>query len=522
MPRSGDQEGCVSQSIRWLAFGLLLAACAATAQTAPDTTLTPEQKTSRYLDSVRHQPSLLLAFLRDLPKGADLHNHLGGAIYAESLINFAAQNGQCVDRVTARLLRTTCDSCEKYTNKPAVKCAFQDQLLYNTMVDAWSMRNWHAAEESGHDHFFGTFDKFFPAFDQHIGDALAEVVAHAAADHLQYVELMHTADDMQAAQLGAKVGWDNNLGKLRDKLMAAGLSDIVSATRKQLDQDEGTMRQLLKCKTPDADPGCSVTLHYLYQVLRGLPKEQVFAQIVLGFELAKVDSRFVGLNLVMPEDAYTPMHDFSLHMQMLGFLHEVSPAVRISLHAGELAPGLVPPEGLRFHIRDSIEKAHAERIGHGVSVMYENEPLELLQDMAKRNVMVEICLTSNDTILGVRGLEHPLPVYVKYGVPVALATDDPGVSRGNMTQEYKRAVETYDLSYADLKRMARASVEHSFLSGKSLWADGKSFHRASACASDGPDTGRFSAPCTALVNDNEKARVEWELECAFAVWERKF
>ncbi len=62
---------------------------------------TSEQRTARYFDSVRQQPPLLLAFLRDMPKGGDLHNHLFGAIYAESLIDFAAQDGFCVDRTTS-------------------------------------------------------------------------------------------------------------------------------------------------------------------------------------------------------------------------------------------------------------------------------------------------------------------------------------------------------------------------------------------------------------------------------------
>ena len=57
-----------------------------------------EQRTSHYLESVRKQPPLLLAFVRDLPKGGDLHNHLDGAIYAEDLVDFAA------DRATLRLL----------------------------------------------------------------------------------------------------------------------------------------------------------------------------------------------------------------------------------------------------------------------------------------------------------------------------------------------------------------------------------------------------------------------------------
>ena len=72
---------------------------------------------------------------------------------------------------------------------------------------------------------------------------------------------------------------------------------------------------------------------------------------------------------------------------------------------GRVNNGMVPPEGLRFHIRESVQKGHAERIGHGVSVMYEDKPIELMQDLAKKNVLVEICLTSNDLILGVKWTE---------------------------------------------------------------------------------------------------------------------
>ena len=443
----------------FLLFSALFMPAAAVAQKA----LNPEQRTARHFDSIRHQPPLLLPFLRDMPKGGDLHNHLFGAIYAESLIDFSAQDGFCIDRTTSILIAPPCDdACDRYASKPHIACAYQDHVLYNSIVDAWSMRNW-AGEEPGHDHFFASFDKFQAALFDHVGDAIAEATARAAADRLQYLELMHTADDMQSANLGAKVGWDDDFSKLREKLLAAGLKDIVAATRRKLDRDEAKTHQLQRCDSPQADAGCSVAVRYLYQVLRGLPKEQVFAETVLGFELAQADPRFVGINLVMPEDWYVPMHDFDLHMQMLDYLHGVYPKVHISLHAGELAMGLVPPEGLAFHIRQSMEKGHAERIGHGTSVMNEHDALALLREMAQHKVLVEICLTSNDLILGVRGPEHPLPVYLRYGVPVALATDDQGVSRSDMTHEYLRAVETYGLTYADLKRIARQSLEHSFL-----------------------------------------------------------
>jgi adenosine deaminase len=484
---------------------------------------TTEQRTSLYLDHIRKQPPLLLAFVHDLPKGGDLHNHLDGAIYAEDLIDFAAGGSLCVDRTSSRLLAPPCDSCETYTAKPAARCSYGDQVLYNQMIDAWSMRNWRPGDESGHDHFFAAFDKFGLASHTHVPEAIAATTNRAGMDHLQYVEFMHTADAGGAAQLAAKLDWTHDYAKMRDALLAAGLKDVAAETSKRLAADDARAKEILKCGTPDAAPGCAVTVRYLYQVLRGLTHEIVFAQILLGFELASSDPRFVGLNLVMPEDWYVPIHDFNEHMAMLDYLHTVYPKVHISLHAGELAMGLVPPEDLTFHIRASVERGHAERIGHGVDVMNEKDPIALLHEMAERNVLVEIALTSNDMILGVSGDDHPLPIYMKYGVPVALATDDEGVARSDMTQEYLRAVESYRLSYTDLKRMARQSLEHSFLPGQSLWTDTRLvFRMTPACATDPAGAREPSAGCEQFLAANERAREQWKLEGEFATFEKKY
>ena len=484
---------------------------------------TPEQKTAHYLDSIRKQPSLLLAFLHDMPKGGDLHNHLDGAIYAEDLIDFAADSNFCVDRTTSRLLGAPCDSCEHYTSKPAVRCAYADHVLYNQIIDAWSMRNWKPGDESGHDHFFATFDKFIPASSSHVAEDVSTVINRAAREHVQYIEFMHTADGMAAAGLGLKLGWESDFGKMRDKLLAGGLKEIAAATSQTLAEDETRARSQLKCGTPEAEAGCNVAVRYLYQVLRALPHEAVFAQILLGFELASSDPRFVGLNLVQPEDWYVPIHDFREHMAMLDYLHGVYPKVHITLHAGELAEGLVKPDDLTFHIRSSVERGHAERIGHGVSVMQESDPLGLMKELAQRNVLVEINLSSNDLILGVSGEDHPLPVYLKYGVPVALSTDDEGVNRSDMTHEYLRAVEGFHLPYSVLKNMTRQSIEHSFLPGQSLWSGMKNaFRPVSACASDALGAGKPSAACSKFLGANERAKEQWQLEAEFVTFETTF
>jgi len=109
-----------------------------------------------------------------------------------------------------------------------------------------------------------------------------------------------------------------------------------------------------------------------------------------------------------------------------------------------------------------VHKGHASRIGHGVSVMHEDDAIGLLREMAAKKVLVEIALSSNDLILGVKGKAHPLNTYLQFGVPVALVTDDMGVSRSTHTQEYVKAVQEQGLDYRTLKRLARNSLDYAF------------------------------------------------------------
>jgi len=228
----------------------------------------------------------------------------------------------------------------------------------------------------------------------------------------------------------------------------------------------------------------------------------------------------VGINFVQPEDNRRAMSEYSRQMHMLDYLHRVYPKVHISLHAGELAPGMVPPEGTSFHIREAIDLGHAERIGHGVDVMYETDSYALLKEMADRHVMVEINLTSNQVILGVVPPFHPLPLYREAHVPVALSTDDEGVSRIDLTHEYTRAALEYHLGYLDLKKMARTSLEHSFLPGESLWQKLDEFTRVNAaCASQKLGAESPTGPCLRFLKGSERAKQQWELEHRFAVFE---
>ncbi|HUB89257.1 MAG TPA: adenosine deaminase [Dyella sp.] len=486
----------------------IFGAAQVSAQAMPLRADTATTRTAQAFETARQQgPLALHAFLAEMPKGADLHNHLSGAVYAESWIAQAAADGLCVDVATLSLLDKHDASAPGCGNgrRPAAD-ALSDQHFYDALVDAFSMRSFVPfAGHSGHDQFFDTFGRFQAVTpQQHMGDWLDEVSARAAVQNEQYLELMATPPFAHARELARTLDWQPDFDAMRKQLLARGLKDDMAADEQLLTQALAERKRRQRCGTAQADAGCAVQIRFLYQVLRGAPPARVFAQTLLGFELASADPRWVGINFVMPEDGYLSMRDYSLQMHMLDYLHHLYPKVHVSLHAGELAPGLVPPDGLRFHIREAVEIGHAERIGHGVDVMYEDHPEQLLQEMAARHVMVEINLTSNDVILGVRGADHPLPIYLKHGVPVALSTDDEGVSRIDLTHEYVRAAEDFDLDYSTLKQMARNSLTYSFLPGESLWA-------TQACQGQ-PPGNHPSASCRQLLSASEKAAAQWELE----------
>ncbi len=523
-----------------LAALVLSLTASAAAQNVPATP--QEARTIRAFNAAKVNPLRLHAFLANMPKGADLHMHLSGAIYAETFLANAAADHLCVNTTTLSLVKNI-GTTRSLPPQPvcaegnvAAASAFQDQKLYDALVDSFSMRSFVPTPgTSGHDQFFATFARFGSVEKSHVAEWLDEVATRSAAQNGQYLEIMQTPVFSASAKLGYQLGWPEvpsdpigqhrdatpaELAHLRDQLLAGGLRDEVAADRKELDDALAARQQIEHCDQPNARAACSVKIRFLAQVLRAFPPQQVFAQTLLYFELASVDPNVVGINFVQPEDAYMAMSEYHRQMLMLDYLHSVYPKVHISLHAGELAPGLVPPDGLAFHIREAVDLGHAERIGHGVDVMYERDPTALLKELADRHVMVEINLTSNDGILGITGKNHPLPAYRAAHVPVALSTDDEGVSRGNITQEYTRAALEFNLSYLDLKNMARTGLEHSFLAGPSLWLQQDNFARPiAACAAQPLGSEKPTTRCTDYLKSSDKAAQQWELEHRFQVFE---
>jgi adenosine deaminase len=493
----------------------------------------PEQRTSAAMERARaHGPLALHAFLAGVPKGGDLHNHLAGAVYAETWLKDAAEDHVCIDPQALSFVHQPAGALAMEpcaAGSVAAATLGSNQRLYGQLVDAFSMRSFvPSAGISGHDQFFASFDRFRGLAENHTPEWVDEVATRAAGQNEQYLELMNTPGLAFAVMAQAKPSdVRDDYAAWRKALLAGGLAQQAAAIREQMEGYEKTRSEQEHCGTAKPLPACRVEVRYLYQVLRNQPLEQVFAQILLGFEVVSAElasgrPHYVGLNLVQPEDWQYSMGDYTRHMQMIAALRPLYPGVPVALHAGELAPGLVPPEALRSHIRQAVETAGAERIGHGVTVMDEERPAALLAEMAERHVLVEINLTSNDVILGVKGSEHPLPLYRKFGVPLALSTDDEGVSRIDLTHEYVRAAEEYGLTYADLKQMARNSLEYSFLPGQSFWLSHDFTRPNTACVTTLRLREQPKDGCKVYLALSAKASQQWELEQRFAAFEQQF
>lgn len=508
-----------------LLAGLLISAAVGPAAIARETSPTSlsgskaEAAVGAWLEANRDRPNAVRAFVQRLPKGADLHSHLSGAVYAEHYLQWAAADGYCVDPATPSLVApSACGQDAKFFPAAALP---EKVAIYDKLVNLWSTRNLSFAGRSGHDQFFEAFTGF-DAISSSLArqdDMVAEVANRAASQHIHHLELMLTVKGSDVRKLGRSAGWNGDFSQTRQRLQALGLADLVAKGSQNIDTLNREVAATLGCGTPQPQPGCAVTVRFLQQTVRTTSPAEVFAQLLYAFELANANPSVVGLNLVAPEDHPVALRDYTLQMRMLQYLKAQFPDVRVALHAGELSLGLVPPEALRFHIRQAVELAGASRIGHGVAVLYEDAPFQLLEEMRRRGVLVEICLTSNEVILNVANDNHPFLDYKRSGVPMALASDDEGVSRIDLSNEFQLAAQRYNLSYRDLKTLARNSLEYSFLPGASLWQAPTYQAKHPSCAADNPAAQGLSAPCSAYLAGSERAQAQWKLEGNFASFE---
>ena len=361
---------------------------------------------SSHFEAIKSNPSALYAFFKKMPKGGELHYHLAGGAYPQTLLDLAAQNDYCLNPKTQTL--STMTPCHGIKTKTLTA----QSKLYPAVMNAWSMSDKASGTKSDHDHFFATFLKFMPLVVDYRPELLADIMRRAADQNELYLEIQLLPDNAHSTGFVPKINDSANPAVQRHSLLAnkkfqANIQQSIKESTRILQQ----AREHLRCNALPQQIACHVTVKFQYYILREQPLTQVFSQALNGFAAAASAKDIVGVNLVQAEDGVISMRDYRRQMAIFKYLHTVYPKVNIALHAGELAPKMASSSDQNTHIQDAIFIGQAQRIGHGVNIKSEKNLKTLIKYMKNRSIPVEINLTSNRKILGVTGKAHPLNYY---------------------------------------------------------------------------------------------------------------
>jgi adenosine deaminase len=427
------------------------------------------QDVASYFNSIRSNRALLTAFFNQMPKGGDLHHHYSGSVYAETYINYVVQKDYYLNTRTLEV-------AEKKSGKGPWEhfSSLKPDDYRERLLQKWSVKDYNGVSYPSDKLFFETFPLFNVGAKGTIDSGLLEIKRRAVKENVSYIETMFTS-----------IPFDKNItdaATLNERLRDAQKNRNDAAINKLLDSMYTILVKNAKDSAAKFNNEYLAPLHHKlqidddhftmrYQVYVSRTKEpmQVFSNLITCFEAASHSDLVVGVNILSPEDNQTSMNDYWLHMLMFRYCHTIYQSIKYAMHAGELALGFVKPEDLSWHINAAVYIAGASRIGHGVDLAYESKPYELLNDMRQRNIAVEINLKSNEFILRVKDDAHPIMLYKQFNVPIVICTDDAGVLRSNLTEQFVLLASRYkDISYTEIKAFVYNSIDYSFIKEAAL------------------------------------------------------
>ena len=408
-------------------------------------TTTGARAAEKWFEDVKAKatPAQLYTFLYAVPKGGDLHNHLGGSVRAEWLLEAALSQ-----------------QAQGYTYYTKVR--IQNCSPYGT-------------NEYGADPYLLLF-KNLQASDYDQLDACQK----SEYKRLQDLDPQERAAWVSSLRLdkpheGRDEFFEAQWRRIEAPLESPGVTCDILLRNMEAFGKEGvvyleTQTELDGFRKPDGSPVPVEEMADHYRQCLGSKQAQAtgvavrFQQSLLRFapnaeqrlrELYAENDRYrdlyVGINMVGRED-----NGKGYPLRFLPVLRELRkhyPDINLSIHAGETDE----PDN---HIRDTLLLG-AMRIGHGVNLISDPQTLVLLRNGP---YLVEVNLISNLLLEYVADFrQHPFPEYLRLGVPVALGTDDRGMYDSNMTDEYFVAVREFNLSWEEIVRIGRDSLKHSFL-----------------------------------------------------------
>ena len=427
------------------------------------------QSVNDYFEKIRNNPAALTAFFSQMPKGGDLHHHYSGSVYAETFVDIAVEKDLFINRKTLEIAASKPGADNDWTNFSSLIKEGSFTEYKQRLLQLWSAKDFNFVSYPSYRQFFESFGHFGIAADQDFKRGLLELKQRAKAEHVAYIETMfRTIDcdrpvsDLFALNERLEQYQQNRNTQLTETILDS-LFNVIEK-RNIVDCAVKFNSELTELHHSLAIDDANFTMRYQNFVLRFMNPVQLFTNLLIAFESANRSPLVVGVNIVAPEHEDVSMNDYWMHMQMFKYCHKKFPAVKYSMHAGELALGMVRPEELNWHISAAIYDAKANRIGHGVDIPYEKDSYALLNYMHKNDIPVEINLYSNEFILKIKEERHPIMLYKNFRVPILISTDDAGVLRTNLTEQYVLLANRYrTISYADIKTFVYNSIQYSFI-----------------------------------------------------------
>ncbi len=238
-----------------------------------------------------------------------------------------------------------------------------------------------------------------------------EAIEDAAKDNVRYMELRFTP-----VALGRVEGFP------LDEVM-----DWVAESTRRASKDFNIQTRLI----------ASVNRH----------ESPKLAEQVAQLTADRISKGFVGLDLAGNEA------EFSAQPFAPIFKEAKENGLAITIHAGEW--------GGAENVREAIEELNADRIGHGVRVLENADVMALAQE---RRTPFEVCITSNYQTGAVSALlSHPLTRMMMADLIVTINTDDPSISKINLSNEYMIACDDLSLPHETLMETILTAANAAFL-----------------------------------------------------------
>ncbi|MFP4427615.1 MAG: adenosine deaminase [Spirochaetaceae bacterium] len=215
----------------------------------------------------------------------------------------------------------------------------------------------------------------------------------------------------------------------------------------QNDFDRRIITKLVIRAANEAAAEAGIYLRFLitFNRMKQTPKEMI--DLYEEVKSLKQDE-IVGVDLAGDETNYPPEDfvEFFDHVRKDGIY-------KATIHAGEVTPSQ--------QIWTSIRDLHARRIGHGTSSIDDPKLQQVLKD---EGIVLEQCITSNyQTGSWADEKNHPLGRLFRNGVPVTINSDDPTIQDTDLSEDYVKAVNYFDLTVDDLERLNMIAIDGAFV-----------------------------------------------------------